>query len=51
LANTLKKKMESKDELDDEYVDDIIEKGLRTLKALMNLLLIGRLFRKVHKLY
>lgn len=49
LGNTLKKKMDRKDELDDEYIDDIIEKGLRTLQALMSLLLIGSLFGKIRK--
>lgn len=50
-ANILKKKMDRKDQIDEHNLHEMYFTALRTVGAVMNLLLLKKLYRRVHKIY
>ena len=50
-ANILKKKLHRKDDVDEEHLCDIYFIGLKTLGALMNLLMLRQQWLKIEQLY
>ena len=47
----LKKKLDRKDQIDEQNLEDLYFTALRTVHALMNLLLMGKLYERVRVIY